>query len=117
MFTTTTRRRTIMATEVHTYNGDNTYMEEKRKAFPAWLKEFRRKNDFATCLITPNYQNMLFEAYLFGEQENSFDDIYCWIEADKMDAIRTGQDEERLSFCEDEEARLNELRNKYNEYK
>jgi hypothetical protein len=115
MFTTTTR--TIMATQVHTYNIDNTYMEEKRKAFPDWLKEFRRKNDFASCLITPNYQNILFETYLFGEQENSFDDIYCWIEADKMDAIRGGQDEERLSFCEDEEARLNELRNKYNGYK
>jgi hypothetical protein len=115
MFTTTTRR-TIMAIEVHTYNVDNTYMEEKRKAFPAWLKEFRRKNDFASCLITPNYHNMLFEAY-FEEEEKSFDEIYCWIEADKMDAIRGGQDEERLSFCEDEEARLNELRNKYNEYK
>ena len=114
MFTRTTRRTIIMATEVQTYNGDNTYMEEKRKAFPVWLKEFRRKNDFASCLITPNYQNMLIEAYLLGE-ENRFDDIYCWIEADKMDAIRAGQDEERLSFCEDEEARLNELRKKYNE--
>ena len=34
MFTRTTRRTIIMATEVQSYNGDNTYMEEKRKGFP-----------------------------------------------------------------------------------
>jgi hypothetical protein len=78
-------------------------MEDKRKAFPAWLKDFRRKYDFATCVITPNYRNMLIEAFLLGEEENRIDEIYCWIEADKYDMIRAGQDEERLSFHEDEE--------------
>ena len=82
----------------------------KNKDFPNWLKEFRRKNNFAENLIGGSSSDMLFEAY-FKDDDNMIQQITEQIKKFKEHSINELKEEKikELDFEELEEEKIKEL--------